>query len=104
MPYAIPQTHSTFYPHRLIDLIYTNYPDKVDYSGVCNVSISDHSLVFAYRSCRLPGTVSKRHNTINYRSFKDFNPDHFCSELKNGMSETILKTQMTCGVSGKLSS
>ena len=62
-------------------------------------------------SCRLPGTVSKRHNTINYRSFKDFNPDHFCSELrrlalllKTGMSEAILKTQMTCGVSGKLSS
>ena len=58
-------------------------------------------------SCRLPGTVSKRHNTINYRSFKD----HFCSELrrlalllKTGMSETILKTQMTCGVGGKLSS
>ena len=54
-------------------------------------------------SCRLQGTASKRHNTINYRSFKHFNPDHFCSELqrlvlllKTGMSETILKTQMTC--------
>ena len=37
-------------------------------------------------SCRLPGTVSKRHNTINYRSFKDFNPDHFCSELRTGIT------------------
>ena len=55
MPHAIPQTHSTFYPHRLIDLIYTNYPDKVDYSGVCNVSISDHSLVFAYRKLSIAG-------------------------------------------------
>ena len=55
MPHAIPQTHSTFYPHRLIDLIYTNYPDKVDYSGVCNVSVSDHSLVFAYRKLSIAG-------------------------------------------------
>ena len=43
MPHAIPQTDSAFYPHRLIDLIYTYYPDKVDCSGVCNVSISDQS-------------------------------------------------------------
>ena len=105
MPHAIPQTHSTFYPHRLIDLIYTNYPDKVDYSGVCNVSISDHSLVFAYRKLSI-GAVSKRHNTISYRSFKNFNRDHFRNEIASQNWDVLdnFKTQMTCGVSGKLSS
>ena len=68
-------TDTTF---TLIDLIYTNHPDKVVCSGVCLVSISDHSLVFAYRTT---GAVSKRHNTINYRSFKNFNRDHFCSDI-----------------------
>ena len=33
----------------LIDVIYTNCPDKVVCSGVCHISISDHSLVFAFR-------------------------------------------------------
>ena len=64
----------------LIDLIYTNYPDKVVCSGVCHVSISDHSLVFACRKLSI-GAVSKRHNTINYRTFKNFNPDHFRNDI-----------------------
>ncbi|XP_068680643.1 uncharacterized protein [Montipora foliosa] len=48
----------------LIDLIYTNYPDKVVCSGVCHVSIA-----------------SKRHNTIKYRSFKNLNRDYFRSDI-----------------------
>ena len=39
---AVTDTTST-----LIDLIYTNYPDKVVCSVVCHDSISDHSLIFA---------------------------------------------------------
>ena len=71
-PTRVTDTTST-----LIDLN-TNHPDKVVCSGVCHVSISDHSIVFAYRTI---GAVSKRHNTINYRSFKNFNRDHFCSDI-----------------------
>ena len=41
-------THVTDTTSTLIDLLYTNYPDKVVSSGVCHVSISDHSLIFAY--------------------------------------------------------
>ena len=74
-PTRVTDTTST-----LIDLIYTNYPDKVICSGVCHVNISDHSLVFAYRKLSI-GAVSKRHNTINYRTFKNFNPDHFCNDI-----------------------
>ena len=74
-PTRITDTTST-----LIDLIYTNYPDKLVYSGVCHVSVSDHSLVFAYRKLSI-GAVFKRHNTINYRTFKNFNRDHFRNEI-----------------------
>ena len=58
-PTRVTDTTST-----LIDLIYTNYPDKVVCSGVCHVRISDHSLIFAYRKLSI-GAVSKRHNVIN---------------------------------------
>ena len=64
----------------LIDLIHTNYPGKVVCSGVCHVSISDHSLVFACRKLSI-GAVSKTHNTINYRTFKNFNRDHFRNDI-----------------------
>ena len=74
-PTRVTDTTST-----LMDLIYTNYPDKAVCSGVFHVSISDHSLVFAYRKLSI-GAVSKRHNTISYRSFKNFNRDHFRSDI-----------------------
>ena len=74
-PTRVTDTTST-----LIDLIYTNYPDKVVCSGVCHVSISDHSLVNAYRKLSI-AAVFKRHNTINYRTFKNFNRDHFRNDI-----------------------
>ena len=74
-PTRVTDTTST-----LIDLIYTNYPEKVASSGVCHVSISDHSLIFAYRKLSI-GVASKRHNTIKYWSFKNFSRDYFRSDI-----------------------
>ena len=74
-PTRVTDTAST-----LIDLIYANYPDKVVCSGVCHVNISDHSLVNAYRKLSI-AAISKRHNTINYKSFKNFNRDRFRSDI-----------------------
>ena len=75
-PTRVTDTAST-----LIDLIYTNYPDKVVCSGVCHVSISDHRFIFVYRKLSI-GAYSKRHNTINYKnSVTNFNRDHFRSEI-----------------------
>ena len=74
-PTRVTDTTST-----LIDLIYTNYPDKVVCSGICHVSISDHSVIFAYRKLSI-GVASKRHNTIKYSSFKNFNRDYFRSDI-----------------------
>ena len=48
--------------------------------GVCHVSISDHSLVFAYQKLSIEA-VYKKHNTINYKSFKNFNRDLFRSDI-----------------------
>lgn len=42
-PTRITETSQT-----LIDLIYTNCPDKIVCSGVRHIGISDHSIVFAY--------------------------------------------------------
>ena len=55
----------------LIDLIYTNTPDKIVCSGVRHISISDHSLVFAYRKLSINAS-SNGHNTIIYRDFPLF--------------------------------
>ena len=55
-------------------------PIKVVCSGVCHVSISDHRLIFAYRKPSI-GAFSKRHNTINYRNYTNFNLDHFRSDI-----------------------
>ena len=64
----------------LIDLIYTNCPDKVISSGVCHVSISDHSVIYIYRKLAI-GAVPKGRNTIMYRNFKNFNCDRFRSDI-----------------------
>ena len=71
-PTRVTDTTST-----LVDLIYANYPDKVVCSGVCHVNISD---VNAYRKLSI-AAISKRHNTINYRTFKNFNRDHFRNDI-----------------------
>ena len=64
----------------LIDVIYTNFPDKIVCSGVCHISISDHSLVFAYRKLSING-VTLGHNTLTYRKFSKFNRTNFRNDI-----------------------
>lgn len=64
----------------LIDLIYTNCPDKITCSGVRHISISDHCMVFAYRKLSGNG-ISNGHNTITYRNFRKFNRDNFRNDI-----------------------
>ena len=47
----------------LINIIYTNCPDKIICSEVCHVSISDHTMVFAFRKLPING-VTLVHNTL----------------------------------------
>ena len=52
----------------LIDLIYTNCPERVVCSGVAYISISDHSLVYAFH--KLSINFRKGHTSITYRNLK----------------------------------
>ena len=61
----------------LIDLIFTNQPDLVSFSGVSHVGISDHSLVYVFRKVSIP-PASKGIKLVNYlRQFKHFGSVNF---------------------------
>ena len=64
----------------LIDLVFTNRPDRIVCSGVSHIGISDHSLIYAYRklSIDLP---SRGHTTVTYRKFKNFNLSNFRRDI-----------------------
>ena len=64
----------------LMDVIYTNCPDKIVCSGVCHVSISDHTMVFAFRKLPING-VTLVHNTLTYRKFFKFNRINFQNDI-----------------------
>ena len=64
----------------LIDVIFTNYLDRVVCSGVSHVSLSDHSLVYAFRKISIDPSF-KGHSTITYRKFKNFDSASFRSDI-----------------------
>jgi hypothetical protein len=64
----------------IIDHIFTNAPDKVVFSGVSHVGISDHSLIYAFRKL-LTGIYNKGHSTVTYRKFKNFDLDSFRTDI-----------------------
>ena len=74
-PTRITESSST-----LIDLIYTNYIDRVACSGVCHISISDHSLIYVYRKLYL-AAFSKEHTTISHKNFQNFNRESFRNDI-----------------------
>ena len=74
-PTRITETSAT-----LINLIFTNCPDKVLCSGVRHIGISDHSMVYVYRKLAINGQ-SKGHTNITYRNFRSFDRDKFRSDV-----------------------
>ena len=74
-PTRVTQTSST-----LIDVIYTNCSDKIVCSGVCHISISDRSMVFAYRKLSING-LTPGHNALTYRKFCKFNRINFRNDI-----------------------
>ena len=98
--YSLPQlirepTRTTSSSSTLIDLIFTNCPDKVVFSGVSHVGISDHSLVYVYRKLCIDRSESDN-KTLAVIIFET-------TLLPNvGMILYRLRTQMICGWYGKL--
>ena len=64
----------------LIDIILTNNPARLTFSGVCHIGISDHSLVFGIR--KISGNTMNKHKYVTSRSLKKFQPDDFINDLK----------------------
>ena len=64
----------------VIDLIFTNCPDRVSCSGVYPTNISDRSLVYAYRKLST-GVQFGNHSTVTYRRFKNFDPTKFRNDI-----------------------
>ena len=54
----------------LIDHILTNSPDKVSQSGIIDLSVSDHDLIYSTRKTSLP--KFHKHHEIFVRSLKRF--------------------------------
>ena len=74
-------TRVTDFSSTLIDHIFTNTPDKVVCSGASHISISNHSLIYAYRKLSVSLT-SRCHSTIDYRKFKNFDPIKFRHDIR----------------------
>ena len=53
----------------LIDVIFTNCQNNIVSAGVSHVSLSDHSLVYAF--------LCKGHSTLTYRKFSNFDSARF---------------------------
>ena len=64
----------------LIDLRFTNFPDKVRASGVHSLGISDHSLIYMIRKSNW--RVTDANNSVTNRQFKNFNDDEFLNDLR----------------------
>ena len=64
----------------LIDVIFTNCPDRIVCSGVRQISISDHSIVFADRKLSINGT-SRGHNVITYSNFRKLIRENFRNDV-----------------------
>ena len=82
-PTRVTETSST-----LIDHIYTNFDENIAHVHVCKIGISDHYAVFGNR--KLNNCVkSNTHQTITYRSFKNFDENMFISDMHDVPWETI---------------
>ena len=74
------ETRITCQSSSLIDHILTNSPAKLSHSGVIDIGLSDHLMIYCTRKIkRIKFNV---HKHIKCRSFKNYTPDLFVDELK----------------------
>ena len=75
-PTRITDTSST-----LIDVIFTNCRNNIVSAGVSHVSLSDHSVVCAFRKISI--NSPKGHSTLTYRKFNNFDSARFRSDISS---------------------
>jgi hypothetical protein len=64
----------------LIDLCFTNYPDKVTVSGTHSLGISDHSLIYLIRKSN--HQVIHTNYPVTRRQMKNFNDEEFLNDIR----------------------
>ena len=74
------ETRITCQSSSLIDHILTNSPDKLSQSGVIDICLSDHQMIYCTR--RIKRIKFNIHKHIRCRSFKNYTPDLIVDELK----------------------
>ena len=67
----------------LIDHIYCNTPNNIISVDVPTLGISDHFPILAARKINSLSAVKKSLFTISYTSFKNFNEQEFCNDVKS---------------------
>lgn len=75
-------TRKTAHSQTLIDHIYCNIEENISSIKVPEIGISDHFPVFLTRKTNC-ATPKSSHNTITYRSYKNFDEQEFLSELQS---------------------
>ena len=73
-------TRTTCSTSSLIDHILTNCTDKISQSGVVNIGLSDHQLIFCTR--KTMKTKFNMHKQIKFRSFKNYSKEIFQNALQ----------------------
>ena len=73
-------TRTTNCSSTLLDIALTSHPDRLGTSGILQVGISGHDLIFAVKKKKLPRPIAR---TIEFRSLKHFDQNAFLSDLRN---------------------
>ena len=73
-------TRVTDHTATLIDHILPNSPDKVSQSGITDLGLSDHELIYCTRKRSLP--KSHKHNEIFFHSMKRYSVKKFLEILR----------------------
>ena len=71
-------TRTTSSTKTLIDLLATTASHRIQSSGVCHLSISDHCLIYAVRRMMIP---RERPRITEIRNYKNFDINAFAEDL-----------------------
>ena len=78
----------------VIDLILVSDFDKISQSGVLNIGISDHCVIYCTR--KILKTTLNSHNTVKIMSMKNYNKDTFQLNLLNvDLSSVVCSDNVT---------
>ena len=80
-------TRTTENTTTLIDHVLTNSPHKIIKSGVVEVNLSDHELIYCMR--KTTKLKSNKHNELNIHSMKNYTAEGFVELLKKMTSQIM---------------